>query len=254
MVETGKVSLVGAGPGDPELITLRGRDRLLEADVVIYDELAGKALLEFCRPGCERIYVGKRCGLHAAAQEGIIELLITHAQAGKKVVRLKGGDPFIFGRGGEELSALWRAGIPCEVVPGVTAASAAGAAAGISLTQRGISSAVIFVTGHENPDKPESAVDWRAYATLRATLCVYMGTRRLATIADELIAGGMVIDMPVALVSRASWADQGVRFYSLAELANLDGGALPSPTIAIIGEVARVPEHAQALAAAAAGL
>src|SRR5882672_6904583 len=131
MKPVGTVSLVGAGPGDPELITVRGRDRLAGAEVVIYDDLAGQALLGYCRPECGRIYVGKRCGQHAAMQEHIIELLVMHANAGRRVVRLKGGDPFIFGRGGEELTALLCAGIPCEVVPGVTAAAAAGAAAGV---------------------------------------------------------------------------------------------------------------------------
>jgi uroporphyrin-III C-methyltransferase len=249
--KAGQVSLVGAGPGDPELITLRGRDRLREADVVIYDELAGKALLDLCRPECERIYVGKKCGDHAVAQERIIDLLLTHAQAGRRVVRLKGGDPFIFGRGGEEMTALREAGISCEVVPGVTAAAAAGAAAGVPLTQRGMSSAVVFITGHEIPDKSEAAIDWRAYARLRATLCIYMGVRRLGAIAEELIAGGMEIDLPVAVVTRASRPDQRVAFFTLSELVELNPAQIEAPALAIIGEVARIPTETAALVAAA---
>jgi uroporphyrin-III C-methyltransferase len=247
----GSVSLVGAGPGDPELITVRGRDRLAAAEVVIYDDLAGRALLDYCRPDCERIYVGKRCGQHAAMQENIIELLLARARAGRRVVRLKGGDPFIFGRGGEELAELWRAGIPCEVVPGVTAAAAAGAAAGVPLTHREFSSAVVFLTGHENPDKPESAIDWSAYARLRATLCIYMGTRRLGGIAEQLMTGGMAFDTPVALVSRASWPDQKVEFFTLAELLTLEPEEVASPALAIIGDVARIPARVSELAALA---
>jgi uroporphyrin-III C-methyltransferase len=248
----GTVSLVGAGPGDPELITIRGRDRLAAAQVVIYDDLAGRALLDYCPTDCERIYVGKRCGQHAAMQESIIALLLTHARAGRRVVRLKGGDPFIFGRGGEELTELLRAGIPCEVVPGVTAAAAAGAAAGVPLTHREFSSAVVFLTGHENPEKPESSIDWAAYARLRATLCIYMGTRRLGGIAEQLMTGGMVFDTPVALVSRASWPDQKVEFFTLAELLTLERDEIAAPALAIIGEVARVPARVGELAALAA--
>ena len=254
MNETGIVSLVGAGPGDPELITVRGRDRLIEADIVIYDDLAGKALLGYCREDCERIHVGKRCGQHSVAQEKIIELLLTHARAGRRVVRLKGGDPFIFGRGGEELAAMVKEGVPCEVVPGVTAAAAAGAAAGVPLTHRTFSSAVVFLTGHENPAKPESAIDWAAYARLRATLCLYMGTRRLASIAEQLIAGGMPEDTPAALVSRASWPDQRIEFLTLTEMHNANYNEIAAPALVIIGEVARVPAQTGELAAVAVGI
>ncbi|MSU70134.1 MAG: uroporphyrinogen-III C-methyltransferase [Opitutaceae bacterium] len=247
----GRVSLVGAGPGDPELITVRGRDRLAEADVVVYDELAGRALLDYCRADCERVYMGKRCGQHAAIQERIIELLVAHSRAGRRVVRLKGGDPFIFGRGGEELTALLRAGISCEVVPGVTAATAAGAAAGVPLTHREFSSSVVFLTGHENPDKPESGINWRDYARLRATLCIYMGARRLTSIAGQLIAGGMAADMPVTLVTRASWPDQQVEYFTLTDLLGLQHDEIASPALAIIGDVARNPAQVSALTAIA---
>ena len=254
MNHVGTVSLVGAGPGDPELITVRGRDRLAAADVVICDDLAGKALLGYCRPGAELIYVGKRCGQHSAAQEEIIELLLKHARAGRRVVRLKGGDPFIFGRGGEELGALRQADIPCEVVPGVTAAAAAGAVAGVPLTHREFSSAVVFLTGHENPLKPETTVDWSAYAKLRATLCVYMGARRFAEIAEQLIAGGMPSDTAMAIVSRASWPDQRIKFLTLADVPFLEHQEIAAPALAIIGEVARLPAETRELAAIASAI
>ena len=248
----GIVSLVGAGPGDPELITVRGRDRLAAADVVVYDDLAGRALLDYCRAGCRCLYVGKRCGEHSVTQDDIVELLLTHARVGRRVVRLKGGDPFIFGRGGEELIALVRAGIPCEIVPGVTAAAAAGAAAGVPLTHREYSSAVVFLTGHENHGKPESTIDWAAYARLRATLCIYMGARKLAGIAEQLTDGGLAIDTPVAIVSRASRPDQEVNLLTLGDLIRGDGGEIAAPALAIIGEVARVPSLARELAASVA--
>jgi uroporphyrin-III C-methyltransferase len=254
MNRLGTVSLVGAGPGDPELITVRGRDRLAAADVVICDDLAGKALLSFCRKGAELIYVGKRCGQHSAAQEQIIELLLIHARAGRRVVRLKGGDPFIFGRGGEELSALRHAGIACEVVPGVTAAAAAGAAAGVPLTHREFSSAVVFLTGHENPLKPETTVDWSAYAKLRATLCVYMGAKRFAEIAEQLIAGGMPPETAMAIISRASWPDQRIEFLTLDRMRAMEHEEIAAPALAIIGDVARIPSETQELAAIAGAI
>ncbi len=252
MQTLGMVSLVGAGPGDPELITVRGRDRLAAADVVVYDDLAGRALLDYCQAGCRCLYVGKRCGQHSVTQDNIAELLLTHARAGRRVVRLKGGDPFIFGRGGEELIALVREGISCEIVPGVTAAAAAGAAAGVPLTHRDYSSAVVFLTGHETPGKPESTIDWAAYARLRATLCIYMGARKLAGIAERLADGGLAIDTPVAIVSRASRPDQEVSLLTLGDLIGGDGGEIAAPALAIIGEVARVPALARELAASVA--
>ena len=181
--EAAQVSLVGAGPGDPELITLRGMKRLVEADVVIYDDLISPELMAYIRPDAERIFVGKRCGKHAMEQQRINVLLVEKALSGKKVVRLKGGDPFIFGRGGEELADLIKAGVRVEVVPGVTAAAAAGAAAWVPLTHREFSSGVIFLTGHESPDKPEASIDWQALARTRMTLCIYMGVSKIASIA-----------------------------------------------------------------------
>lgn len=244
----GAVSLVGAGPGDPELITVRGLKRLQAADVVVYDELAGKELLALCKPGAELVYVGKRCGKHAMEQERINGVLVERALAGLRVVRLKGGDPFIFGRGGEEMAELVRAGVQVEVIPGVTAAASAGAAAGVPLTHRELSSGVIFLTGHERPDKPESSIDWQALARTRMTLCIYMGVKKIAQISDQLIAGGLDVDTPVAIVSRASWADQSSLFVSLGELAAGTTGEVPAPALAIIGEVARFPAMVSALA------
>ena len=248
----GSVSIVGAGPGDPGLITVRGRDRLAAAEVVIYDDLAGGVLAAWCPPECQRIYVGKRCGRISALQNRITALMVAEARAGRRVVRLKGGDPFVFGRGGEELAALIRAGIPCEVVPGVTAATAAAAAAGVPLTQRGITSAVVFLTGHESAESPTGPIDWEAYARLGATLCLYMGTSNLGEVARKLTAGGMAAGMPVALISRASCADQCVRLLRLGDLLRGTFGAFEAPGLAIIGEVARVASAAGELASLAA--
>lgn len=246
---SGTVAIVGAGPGDLELITVRGRDRLAAADVVIHDDLVGSALLDYCRPDCRRIHVGKRCGRHAWTQEQINTLLLEHARSGRRVVRLKGGDPFIFGRGGEELEALMRDGIPCELVPGVTAAAAAGAAAGVPLTHRGVASAVVFITGHECAGKAGAEIDWGAYARLGATLCVYMGVHHLADIAGKILTGGLPVETPVALVSRASWPDQTVRFATLLEVAGGSHDDIATPGLAIIGEVARFPALVSELAA-----
>jgi uroporphyrin-III C-methyltransferase len=251
MKSVGQVSLVGAGPGDPELITIRGKNRLESADVVIHDELIGRQLLDFCRPSCEKIHAGKRCGDHAAVQSQIVRLLILHAKLGKRVVRLKGGDPFVFGRGGEELEALIAEGIPTEIVPGVTAACSAAAVAGVPLTHRDCASAVVFLTGQENPSKPELAVDWAAYASLNATLCIYMGGRRVSEIAARLITGGMDASIPVALVSRATWADQRIERCSVGDLRGGTPDRVPLPAMVIIGEVARDPTKAREIAAMA---
>lgn len=241
------VSLVGAGPGDPELITVRGLKRLQAADVIVHDELVGKELLSHAAPGAELIYVGKRCGNHAMEQERINALLVERALAGKRVVRLKGGDPFIFGRGGEEMAELVRSGVPVEVIPGVTAAAAAGAASGVPLTHRELSSGVIFLTGHERPDKPESAIDWQALARTRMTLCIYMGVKKISLIAEQLIAGGLEGDTPVAIVSRATWGDQSQLFATLGELSRGEHREVAAPALAIIGEVARFPSMVEAL-------
>jgi uroporphyrin-III C-methyltransferase len=213
-------------------------DRLRRAEVVVYDDLASRELVARCRPGCLRLHVGKRGGTRSTAQEEIIRHLITHGRAGRRVVRLKGGDPLIFGRGGEEIAALAKAGIAWEVVPGVTSAAAAGAAAGVPLTHRDFASAVVFLAGHENPRKTGPLIDWSAYARLKATLCIYMGARRLGAIAAELLAGGMEPGTPVAIVSHATCPDERVQFLTLRRLAGVKPDASLSPAITIIGAVA----------------
>ncbi|ACB75715.1 uroporphyrinogen-III C-methyltransferase [Opitutus terrae] len=242
----GRVLLVGAGPGAPDLITLRGVQALQHAQVVLYDDLANAALLEHCPAPAERIYVGKRLGSHSATQDHICDLLIEKARTGRRVVRLKGGDPMIFGRVGEELAALTEAGIPWEIVPGVTAASAAGAMAGIPLTQRGVSSTMVFVTGHPCGGQTTTPVDWRALAGLQATLCVYMGTQRFGEIADELMAGGRRRDTAVAVISNATLSSQHVRIGTLADGDELTNDPQRRPALILIGEVVRWSEMLKA--------
>ena len=239
------VRLVGAGPGAADLITVRGARALSEAEVVLYDDLANAELLELCPTSCEKLYVGKRAGSHSASQETICAMLVEKALSGRRVVRLKGGDPMVFGRAGEELQALSEAGIEFEIVPGVTAAAAAGAVSGIPLTQRGITSTMVFVTGHDCADRA-TPVKWRTLASLRATLCIYMGTRRFGTIADELMAGGLSAETSVAVVAGATLSSQHVRIGTLAErdaLTNQTGGR---PALIIVGEVVRWSELAAA--------
>ena len=234
----GTVSLVGAGPGDPELITLRGRSRLGDADVVIYDELAGKALLDFCRPDCVRVYVGKRCGDHAVAQERIIDLLIAHARAGQRVVRLKGGDPFIFGRGGEEMAELVKAGISTEVVPGITSGIAAAAYAGIPLTHRLYSSSVTFVTGHEAAGKYRPLVNWNAIAHGSETIVIYMGIHNLPYIVEQLSAAGLNLETPIALVRWGTRPEQEELIGTLETIVEqVEQTGFGAPAIAVIGQV-----------------
>ena len=239
----GRVTLVGAGPGAVDLITLRGQRALAQADVVVYDDLANTDLLEFCPEQATRIYVGKRAGRHYTPQEEIGAILMNEARQGRRVVRLKGGDPVMFGRGGEETRLLAEAGIPFDIVPGVTAASAAGAATGIPLTQRGHASAVVFVTGHECREKsPETAVDWPALARTGATLCIYMGGRRLAAIAAALQAGGLGGGTPVAVVTNATLSNQTVRVADLNSAGTLAAAVEGQPTLIIVGEVVRLAE------------
>lgn len=232
------VTLLGAGPGDPELITVRGMKRLKEAEVLIYDDLAGDALPGEVPESCEKIYVGKRSGKHNRAQSEINALIVDKAREGKRVVRLKGGDVFVFGRGGEEIEALGEAGIAFEVVPGVTAALAAGAAAHIPLTHRDLASSLVFVTGHESA-KPDEGVRWEEFAKLKATLCIYMGTVQLPKIAARLIAGGMEPGTPVAAVIRAGAPDRETVLFDLRRAAAGEmTGRVVSPAILIVGKVA----------------
>jgi len=235
----GTVYLVGAGPGDPELITLKGRRVLGEADAVVYDHLVDPALLDFAPPQCERIFAGKKGGQACRPQDEIDRTLVRLALDGKTVVRLKGGDPFIFGRGGEEAAALAAAGVPFEIVPGVTSALAAGGYAGIPLTHRIHSSAVVLLTGHEDPSKPDSSIRWEDYAALKATLCVYMGVRNLPDIARRLEAGGLSATTPAAIVQSATTPEHRRILGTLGTIAGLaEREGVEAPAILIIGEVA----------------
>ncbi|MFV8758025.1 siroheme synthase CysG [Yersinia enterocolitica] len=231
----GEVALVGAGPGDPGLLTLRGLQVIQQADVVLYDHLVSPEVLDLVRRDAQRICVGKRAGSHSVAQEETNQLLVTLAQRGKRVVRLKGGDPFIFGRGGEELQVVVRAGIPFHIVPGVTAASGATAYAGIPLTHRDYAQSVTFITGHCRADDGDD-VDWQALARGRQTLAIYMGTVKAAEISQQLIAHGRASTTPVAVIGRGTRADQQVLTGTLAELELLAHQA-PTPALLVIGEV-----------------
>src|SRR5437763_16832002 len=215
---SGTVYLVGAGPGDPGLITRRALDLIAEADVILYDRLIPSGTLDAARPDADLRYVGKRPGAPKVSQEEINRSLIELARAGRSVVRLKGGDPFVFGRGGEEAEALAEAGIPFEVVPGVTAGVAAPAYAGIPVTHRDDASAVAFVTGHEDPAKDESALDWRALAAFPGTLVLYTGVSRLATLALRLIEHGRGPDEPAVVVERGTLSGQRAVSGTLADI------------------------------------
>lgn len=235
----GKVYLVGAGPGDPGLITLRGKFLLQRADVVVYDYLANTKLLAYAPDTAELIYAGKKGGgLHAFTQEGINELLVEHAAAGKRVVRLKGGDPFIFGRGAEEIEELVRAGIDFEVVPGVTSATAAATYAGIPITHRDYTASVAFVTGHEAPGKKESNIAWDKLATGAGTIVVYMGIKNLPIITKKLMDNGRAPDTPVAVVRWASTPEQRSVVGTLATITEVVRKAgIKPPALVIVGEV-----------------
>jgi uroporphyrinogen III methyltransferase / synthase len=240
---TGKVYLVGAGPGDPGLLTLRGLECLSRADLVLYDGLVNPLLLRHTTARAERTCRAESPGGRRLQQQEINERLIAAAREGKTVVRLKGGDPFVFGRGGEEAAALAAAGIPFEVIPGVTAAVAASAYAGISLTHRECASAVAFVTGHEDPRKEETALDYGALASFPGTLVFYMGLHRLAAIAAALLAAGKAATTPVAVVSRGTTPGQRTVTGTLPEIAALVARAeLHAPSIIIIGECIRLRE------------
>lgn len=231
--------LVGAGAGDPGLLTLRARDCLARAEVVYHDHLASAGVLDFAPSAAELVYVGKQAGQHALPQEEINRLLVRDTAAGKTVVRLKGGDPYIFGRGGEEALALRAAELPFEVVPGISAAIAAGARAGIPLTHRGLSTAVTFVTGHESPDKEQTQTDWAALAVCGHTLCIYMGMGNLRAITGALLAGGRGADEPAAVIREASLPGQTVVRAALGDIAQAaEAAGVGSPAIVIVGAVA----------------
>jgi uroporphyrin-III C-methyltransferase/precorrin-2 dehydrogenase/sirohydrochlorin ferrochelatase len=237
----GQVALVGAGPGDPELVTVRGRRLLAAADVVVVDRLAPGLLLDELGPGVELIDASKIPYGPAAAQEEINKILVDRARAGHFVVRLKGGDPYVFGRGGEELLACAAAGVPVTVVPGVTSAVAAPAAAGIPVTHRGVAHEFAVVSGHVPPGDPQSLVDWPALARLRGTLVVLMGLKNLPLIADALLTGGRPADTPVAVVQEATTATQRTVRADLGTIATAtrEAGVRP-PAIVVVGPVVDV--------------
>lgn len=239
----GFVWLLGAGPGAPDLITLRGLRVLQAAEAVVYDELANDELLKHCPAGCELHPVGKRAGRHNATQGEINSLLVSLARAGKKIVRLKGGDPLVFGRAGEEIEALRAAGLPYEIVPGVTAATASAAVAGLPLTHRDFSSAVVFVTGHQCAANT-GGLDWAALAKLKATLCFYMGVRRLPEIAHNLLHHGMAAETPLALVSEATLPTQRIVITTLGDAEKMDSAQIAQPALVVIGEVVRLADFA----------
>ena len=235
----GRVYLVGAGPGDPELLTLRAVRLLQAADVVVYDHLVSVAVLDFVAPGAERIYAGKRRNEHTLRQEQINALLVRLGQEGKQVVRLKGGDPFIFGRGGEELQALATQGVAFEVVPGVTAASGVSAYAGIPLTHRDFAQRCLFVTGHLRDGSAD--LDWPSLVRTQQTVVIYMGLTGLPDICRQMVAHGALPDLPVAVVQDGSIATQRVVTGTLETITQLvQQAGLRSPSLTIIGEVVRL--------------
>ncbi len=242
--DDGIVYLVGAGPGDPRLATVRALDLIEAADVILYDRLVAPALLEHAGSSAERIYVGKEPGRPSVPQEEISRMLVEHANAGRVVVRLKGGDPFVFGRGGEEAEALAEAGVRFEIVPGVTAGVAAPAYAGIPVTHRDEASAVAFVTAHEDPAKPESALDWAALAAFPGTLVFYMGVRGLPTLAAALVEHGRASTEPTAVVERGTLPGQRTVTGTLEQIATLAQEAgISAPAITVVGPVAALHDR-----------
>ncbi|HEX2385192.1 MAG TPA: uroporphyrinogen-III C-methyltransferase [Candidatus Binatia bacterium] len=231
----GTVYLVGAGPGAPGLITVRGLDLIRAAEVIVYDRLVSPALIEEAPQSAQRIFAGKTAGYHSLPQEEINAVLIEHARAGRKVVRLKGGDPFVFGRGGEEVEALAEAGVPYEVIPGVSAATAVPAYAGIPLTHRRLSSSFAVITGHE-ACKPGARVDWTRLATAVDTLVVLMGLTNLARIAAALIAHGRAAETPAAVVSCGTTPRQRVVIGTLDDITE-KAKLVPPPAVIVVGEV-----------------
>ncbi|MDD2713814.1 MAG: uroporphyrinogen-III C-methyltransferase [Simplicispira sp.] len=234
----GRVTLVGAGPGDAELLTLKAARVLASARVVLYDNLVSKDVLQHVPADAELIYVGKKTSNHTLPQEGIIELMVRLAQAGRSLVRLKGGDPYIFGRGGEEAQALAAAGIACDTIPGISAAQGAAAATGIPLTHRDHAGMLVLATGHLQGEGEERTVDldWDALARPRQTVVIYMGVGTLAVICKQLIAHGLAPDTPAALIERATWPGQRNVFGTLQNLPALSlAHQVSSPAIIMIG-------------------
>jgi len=240
----GKVYLVGAGPGDESLITVRGLDLVKRADAIVYDRLAGEGLLEHRKPACELVYVGKSPEGHTLRQEEINRLLARLAGEGRQVVRLKGGDPFVFGRGGEEALEMRAQGIPFEVVPGVTSALSGPAAAGIPVTHRGVSASFAVATGHEDPTKGETEVEWEKLASSAGTLVILMGVGNLPDIARRIMAGGRSPETPVAVIRRATTPHQEVLTSTLGRVADdVAKRGIRPPAVIVVGDVVRLRER-----------
>jgi len=234
----GKVYLVGAGPGDPGLLTVKGKTLLELADVVIYDALVSPEILAIINPNAEKINAGKRRGRHSLPQTQTTELLRTKAESNAIVVRLKGGDPFVFGRGGEEMADLVEVGVKVEVIPGITSGIAAPAYAGIPVTHRKYNSSVTFVTGHESTEKYRPDVNWTAIAQGSETIVIYMGVHNLPQIIPQLLAGGMTLDTPIAMIRWGTRPDQTQLVGSLGTIAEqVQKTEFQAPAIAVIGQV-----------------
>jgi uroporphyrin-III C-methyltransferase len=234
----GKVYLIGAGPGDPKLLTLKAAEAIAASDVIVYDYLVNPEILAHSRRGAELVYVGKRAGEPSVSQDEINQILITRAAAGERVARLKGGDPFIFGRGAEEAEALVEAGISWEVIPGISSGVAAAAYAGIPLTHRDYASSVAFITGHDSR-KQRPQVDWQAAAHFADTLVIFMCAESIKDICRSLIAGGRKASTPIAIIRWGTYEHQEVYSGSLEDLADeeIENPFIKPPAIAIVGEV-----------------
>jgi uroporphyrinogen III methyltransferase/synthase len=238
------VYLVGAGPGDPGLITVRGLNAVRQATVLIYDRLVHPALVKEAPPTAQRLYVGKESGIHCIPQAQINQLLVKYATQGERVVRLKGGDPFVFGRGGEEAEVLVEAGIPFEIIPGVSSAVAVPAYAGIPVTHRKVASSFAVITGHEEGSKEHSAIDWPRLATAVDTLVVLMGTKGLARITAQLIQHGRAPQTQVALIRWGTTSEQYTLIGTLADIAEKAAAVhLEPPVVTIIGDVVKFAEQ-----------
>lgn len=241
-MKPGRVALVGAGPGDPGLLTVRAVKYLEDAEVIVYDRLVNPALLDLAPPDALRIFAGKRAGAHCLPQTAINALLVHHAEAGRFVVRLKSGDPFVFGRGGEEALALAKAGIAFEIVPGISSALAVPAYAGIPVTHRGVAASFAVLTGHEDPSKPRDAVDWGKLATAVDTLVVLMAAATFPRIVGALLAHGRAPETPVALIRWGTTEAQEIRVGTLADIVERARG-FDAPVVAVVGEVVALRER-----------
>ncbi|NIA03113.1 MAG: uroporphyrinogen-III C-methyltransferase [Nitrospirae bacterium] len=236
--KSGKVYLVGSGPGDPDLLTIKARRLIDEAEVIVYDQLPGKKIISSMPDGAEKIDAGKYAGSHTLKQDQINQVLLDKAKEGKNVVRLKGGDPYVFGRGGEEAQVLVKEGIEVEIVPGITSAIAAPAYAGIPVTHRDHASMVTFITGHEDPTKDDSALDWDALARFSGTIVILMGVSMLPRNVNELLRHGKDPNTPVALIERGTRPDQRTTVGTLENIVELAKERnVKAPAITIIGGV-----------------